>query len=163
MLKRFAISFFLAGTALLAACSKDPRDPCLQPRDALTRLHFVHTLDTSHVVADTALPNPIMIPIQSKSSYIFLGGKKATGFSIALSEVADSCRWALRPDSATDITDTLSFYYTRELHFISNACGYTYFFQLNRVTTTTHLIDSAIIVKPEVSTDAQTEHLRLYF
>lgn len=148
---------------VLASCGKEQRDPCLQPRDAVLRLHCMHYVDTAGTPSDTLLPNPLLIPIDSKTPYIFGGVKRLSSFPVSLSEVSDSCQWVLRPDSASSVADTINFFYTRNLHFISNACGYTYFFHVDRVTTTRNAIDSAILVKADVSTDNTSEHLRLIY
>lgn len=163
MIKRSRL-FLLSSLALLAAaCSKDPRDPCLEPRIAGLRIECKHVVDSVGTLGDTLLINPLIFPIDAQANYIFGGIKRISQFNVTLSEVSDSCRWILRTDSAVAIQDTLSFYYQRQLHFISNACGYSYNYQLNRVTTTRHSIDSSVVLKAEVTTNASGNNLRLIF
>jgi hypothetical protein len=159
--------FFLAiifAVLLVQSCSKDERDPCLQPHTTVLRAHTLHHADTGTATLDTLLPNPQLRPLTGGTTqYVFGGVTRLSQFTFSLSNVADSSRWVLRPDSAFAIEDTLTFYYQTELHFLSNSCGYTNFYNLQSVTTTKHAIDSAIIIHPDITTDANVENLSIYY
>ena len=158
---RFAILVCYA--AALASCTKEERDPCLQPRTTLLRAHTVRH-DTSGAQVDTLLPNPLLLPLSPGGIKYQYGGVRRTAFlSFSLSNVDSSCAWIVRPDSAFFLQDTLTFFYDRQLRFLSNSCGYTYFYNIQRITTTTNLIDSAILLRPDVTTDVNIENLRLVF
>ncbi len=162
------VSLFLAGMIcaimVLQSCTKEEREPCLQPRTTVLRAHTVRRADTGSALKDTLLPNPQLLPLNGGSvQYVFGGIKRLRNFTFSLSNVADSSRWVLRPDSAVAVQDTLTFYYQRQLRFLSNACGYTNFYNLQRVTTTRHAINEAIIVRPDITTDANVENLRIIY
>jgi hypothetical protein len=48
--------------------------------------------------------------------------------------------------------DTLSFFYTQLLQFISQSCGYIYNYQVDSVHSTTHVIDTVIINSANITT-----------
>jgi hypothetical protein len=154
-----ALSFIAA-----YSCKTDERDPCLQPRTVVLRAHSYHHADTGTAISDTLLPNPILQPLTGGTTLYYYGGvKRIANLSLSLSNVVDSCTWVIQPDSAIALSDTLTFYYTRQLRFLSNACGYTNFYNILRVATTTHALDSAIIAHSDVTSDANVEHLKLYY
>lgn len=157
MNKLFLLSAFL----LLAAACTPQRDPCLQPRTASLHIGIYKTGDSSLV--DTALPAAMLVPLDADTNLVLLGGNSSK-LSLFLSPLQDSCRYLLVPDSATPgFYDTLFFYYTRQQHFLSNACGYTYFYELSGVRSTNFLLDSFSLVKPVVNNNANEEHLRIFY
>lgn len=156
----------IAFTTLLLAygCKKQERDPCLQPRSTFLRVHAYRHADTGVALFDTLLPNPILMPLTGGGTQYYYGGvKRIATFALTLSQVADSSRWIIRPDSANPLQDTLTFYYDRQLRFLSNACGYTHFYDLKRVVSTTNALDSALIQRGDITTDANVEHLKLIY
>ena len=66
-------------------------------------------------------------------------------------------------DTTKNTYDTLVFYYTRSLHFVSVACGYTYYYNLNKITATYHDLDSVAIKDPSINDNATIEHVKLYY
>ena len=160
-----------AACFLLAACEAG-RDPCLQPQNVAVQLHFYQkAADTGSTFRDTLLPNMLLNPLDNPAVYTVNGVKNVAAYTIRLSPLDDVCRWYLQPDSARpDRRDTITFAYQRKLHFISNACGYTYYFNLSDVRPsgrvlgdTIHSIDSIVIADREVNGDAGKEHLKIYF
>ena len=146
------------------SCKKDERDPCLQPRTTLLRTRFYHHADTGTANLDTFLPNPQFLPLTGSATQYYYGGqKRINAFAFSLSDVADTCRWIIRPDSANALQDTITFRYDHQLRFLSNACGYTNFYNLGSVAITHHALDSAIIARGDITTDANVVHVRLYF
>ena len=149
---------------LMQSCSKEERDPCLQPRTTVLRARTIRHADTGTATPDTLLPNPQLRPLTGGLVQYYFGGlKKQRLFTFSLSNITDSSRWVLRADSAVAVEDTLTFYYQRQLHFLSNSCGYTNFYNLQGVTTTRHSIDSAKITRPDITTDANVENLLIIF
>jgi hypothetical protein len=158
------IIIVLLGIAAVYSCKKEERDPCNQPRTIVMRAHAYRHADTGTAIRDTALPNPVLLPITGGLTQYYFGGvKRITQFTLSLSNIADSATWVIRPDSASFLQDTLTFYYERQLRFLSNACGYTNFYQLQRIQSTTNVLDSVIIARPDVTNDANVEHLKLYY
>lgn len=143
----------------LISCEQE-RDPCLQPTTAYLRVRSVKMVsDTTHV--DTLLTNPRWIAIDSQVALVF--DRRTAAFNLLLNPSADSARYALQPDSAVAAYDTLVFYYERRLKFLSNACGYTYFYTLHDVKSTHHELDSVLIRNNDVDGNVNTpEHVQVY-
>ncbi len=158
-----ALSVALLFLLLVQSCSKEDRDPCLQPKATVLRARTMRHADTGAAIMDTLLPNPQLRPLSDATQYVFGGVRRLSRFSFSLSNVADSSRWVIRPDSAVAVEDTLTFHYQRQLRFLSNACGYTNFYNLQGVTATYHAIDSIRIVRPDITTDANVENLRIFY
>lgn len=157
-------SALLIITAIEQSCSKEEREPCLQPRTMVLLARTYHHADTGRAITDSLLPNPVLRPLTGGLTQYYFGGvKRLKQFTFSLSNVADSSRWVLRPDSAYAIEDTLTFYYQRQLHFLSNSCGYTNFYNLQSVQTSRHAIDSAIINRPDITTDANVINIKIYY
>lgn len=146
------------------SCTQE-RDPCLQPKIMLLKIGAYQRVDTS--IVDTALPHPFIAAIDFNDSIkVVNDGSAATNkFSVYLSPLADSARWLIWPDSSLSVNtaDTITFYYDKSLTFLSNACGYTYFYNLHGMHTTNHSIDSAVISSYSVNDDASKEHLKIYY
>jgi len=163
---RNAITFFglVLLAALLHSCSKDVRDPCLQPRNTFLAATATRHADTGVAIIDTALPNPVLIPITNQiTKYIYGGVSKVIQLKFTLANDTNFSQWIVRPDSAVSVQDTLRFYYQRQLHFLSNACGYTNFYFLDSVQTTRHTIDSVRLQRQDITTDANVENLIIIF
>jgi hypothetical protein len=164
MIRQLCFVSIIITLLLAAGCSKDERDPCLEPRTAMLRAHAYHHADTGTGIIDTLLPNPVLRPLTGGVVQYFFGGvKRVSQLSFSLSNLADSSAWVVRPDSAIDVEDTLVFYYDRQLRFLSNACGYTNFYNMRQVATTRHALDSVIIAHSDVTADANVVHLKFYY
>lgn len=163
-MNKAALSILTALLLTALACSKQERDPCLQPRQALMRAHAYRHADTGSAILDTLLPAPVLIPLSGQPvQYYYFSTPRSAQLSFTLSGAADSSRWVIRPDTASLLADTFTVFYDRQLRFLSNACGYTHFFSLKQIVYTTHALDSAIISNADVTTDANVEHLKLYY
>lgn len=144
----------------LAACQKEnQRSPCLEPKNAALRIHFSQRVDTT--IRDSALRSPILIPIGGTGALRYTS--PATDVQLYLSPQADGCSYILLPDSNSKIADTLSFSYTRQLRFISDACGYSTNFNLETATSSNRLIDSIrirnVVVDNNINSPA---HVQIY-
>jgi hypothetical protein len=147
---------------LWVACTQT-RNPCLVPKIAtfnIETVHLVKPADTSFT--DTALPAAVFIPLAKVDSNVGTIFPLQSIFTISLSPDTNFCRWAFTTDSFRNEFDTLSFYYQRDLQFISNACGFTYFYTLDSVHTTHNNIDSLFITNTSVTNNVNTKHLRIY-
>lgn len=164
MIKPAYILLVLTIVAFIAGCETE-RDPCLTPRSTLVRAGaYRRVSDTGTAVVDTSLPSPVFTALTTftdTNTFIQLSGRNK--FTFQLSDLSDTCRWVLRPDSAAAVRDTITFYYQRQLHFISNACGYNYYFYLQRVSSTRNAIDSIIINNTDITSNASAEHIKIYF
>lgn len=165
--RNLLLLFSLVAAVLLVACSQQ-RQPCLEPTNISVRAGIYTTnIDTAGVasIVSYALPSPVWGIIDSLGNSTFLYFNTNTSFfRFTLSSLSDECRWIIRPDTlANTITDTLTFSYSRQLTFVSNGCGYRYYYTLNNVNTTHNNIDSVITNKTEVNNDLNAEHIRIYF
>ncbi len=158
-----AKALLLLCCSMLFACTQE-RQPCLTPKTASFNLKCVHYLtDTNTTTQDTSLPRAVFIPLTDTPLQSLYYRTSSANFTISLSPVADSCSWLITTDSLLYAFDTLSFHYTRKLQFLSNACGYTYFYSLTAATTTYNNIDSVLITNPSVTNDVNTRQLKIFF
>jgi hypothetical protein len=160
---QYATLLLLALTGILWGACTQQRQPCLTPRIASLIVESTHFLtDTSTVAVDTAFPYAVFVPLPVSGK--LNGGiyRKQSLFTLSLSPDSTICKWGFTSDSLTNKLDTITFHYKRNLQFLSNACGYTYFYTL-QYTETTHLfIDSIHILNPSVTNNVQTKHLQIY-
>ena len=165
MIKQASLLLALLGAfMLLHSCTKEDRDPCLQPRTTVVRAHAYRHADTGRAILDTLLPYPTLLPLSGQSKqYLFGGLKRISKFTLSLSNLADSSTWVIRPDSAVALEDTLTIYYERQLRFLSNSCGYTNYYNLDSIHYSRHALDSASINHRDVTNDANVEHLKLFY
>jgi hypothetical protein len=133
------------------ACTQE-RQPCLTPKKATLIAQSIHfASDTATIPVDSLLPHGEFTPITTVDSTP-LFATAASLFGISLSPDNTVCQWKVSPDTtAASPVDTLTFYYRKNLKFISNACGYTYFYSIDSVRTTHAFIDSVHIQNPGVT------------
>jgi len=145
------------------ACRQE-RQPCLIPKTANMVLDTKHRAsDTSTVFTDSLLSRSVFFSLTRTGSKGTLYAGPQASFNLSLSPDTSFCQWALRADSngmalAANPFDTISFYYQRNRQFLSNACGFTYFFSLDSVHTTHRMIDSVRIVNYSVTNNVNTPH-----
>lgn len=142
------------------ACTQE-RQPCLNPKTAILKMKSVKMASDGKVL-DTAFNAAVffpMSPLVSTGTYF----AKASGFTLSLSPLSDTCRWRFAPDTAAGVLfDTLTFVYQRQLTFVSNACGYSHFFNLDTVFSTNHTVDSASILNRSVTNNVNTNHVQVF-
>lgn len=137
-------------------------DPCLEPRTVSLTFKTYVPADTGSAGVMVNLPKAVVGLVDTPA--IMADGIEASTFTTLLSTIADSARVYIWPDSvATTPKDTLTFYYERKLEYISASCGYTYFYSISDVKTTNNNIDSVVIVNREVNTDANAEHVKIFY
>ena len=61
-----------------------------------------------------------------------------------------------------DITDTVTFVYSREARFVSAACGASYVYTIQDIRNTGLLIDSVVVPGGRI-TNADMENIQIYF
>ena len=143
------------------ACTQE-RDPCLTPKIASLNINTQHlTTDTSTIFVDTALPSAVFVPLTTTSNKTATIYPQEANFTISLSPDSVICQWAFTTDTPNFYYDTLTFFYERKLQFISNACGYTYFYNIDSVHTTHHNVDSIHILNTSVTNNVNTKHLQI--
>jgi hypothetical protein len=153
---------FIVGCCILFAACTQQRQPCLSPKTAGMIVRTMHKAkDTSRVFTDSTLTTATFIP-QTDPAVTRFVYTKGSLFSLSLSPDSDMCRWAFTTDTANSVFVTFSFYYRRRLEFLSNACGYIYFYDLDSVRTTHAMVDSVHIINASVTNDVNTKHVEIY-
>jgi Family of unknown function (DUF6452) len=153
---------FVLCLGLLAGSCTQVRQPCLTPGIASFNIVCVHMpTDTSTVAVDTALPAAVFTSL-TQTGPIGVIYPQESSFTLSLASVADSCQWLISTDSLKYTPDTLSFYYRRQVTFLSNACGYTCYFHLDSFHTSHHNIDSALILNPSVTNNVNLTHFKIF-
>ncbi len=146
--------------ALFNACT--PANTCLTPRTVAFRAGFYRALtDTS--LTDSVLGNANIL-VSNGASFTGINLKQSDAFALSLPQTADSVLLYFQSDSASvepETIDTISLRYTRQLHFISVACGYETYFTLQSVQTTHQVIDSVLLNRAEVNGDVNQQHVRI--
>jgi hypothetical protein len=150
----------LVGCLSFAACTQE-RQPCLTPTKASLNVHTVHFVTGNTTATDTALPSAVFRAFTGSGVKGFVFNRSAT-FAISLSQLEDSTTWVMTTDTTNTVFDTLTFYYFRQQQFISNACGFAYFFGLDSVHTTHYNIDSVLITNSSVTNNVNTSNLQIY-
>ena len=125
-----------------------------------------YKVDTAVLFVDTPLNTPEFTYIQSSASDSFfrLVAYGASVLAAPLNPQQDSIRYRFRSDTASTSADTVTFYYSPTIHFINNSCGYTYYYNLENVKTTMHMLDSAAIINKLVSgSNSTASNVNFYF
>jgi predicted nucleic-acid-binding Zn-ribbon protein len=149
------------GCIVWVSC-KQERQVCLTPKIAILNLKTVHYADSAATtVSDSGLPAAIFAALTATGTQGLLYNKQAT-FTISLSPLGETCQWIFTADTSTHVFDTITLYYERDLEFISNACGYTYFYNIDSVFTTHKIIDSIQVNNTSVTNNVNTQHLQVF-
>lgn len=117
-------------------------------------------------IVDTALYFPVFESIESNvpQNVKFEGLYNSTQMGLFLNPDSDSIQYVFFPSKDNpNLSDTFKFYYESYAHFISNDCGYTYFYRIKNVNHTKKAIDSVLINIPEVTNSAQKSNITFYF
>ncbi len=143
------------------ACTQE-RDPCLTPKIAILNVETQHLpTDTATVFVDTALPAAVFTPITTIPNIAGTLYPPQALFTLSLSPDSTVCKWSFTADTATNKFDTITFYYQKSLKFLSNACGYTYFYNIDSVQSTHNIIDSIHILNASVTNNVNTNQLQI--
>lgn len=143
----------------LLACKQTAT--CYEPQNVALRGGFYY-YDVDQKLTDTLLENAVLIFGEGNNYFQQL--KQNNRFSFPLSQSKDTVSFVFQADSsstASDQLDTLQLSYNRELTFISTACGFQHFFQLQGITYSKHVIDSVIIFTPAITNDINKQHLQI--
>lgn len=134
---------------------------CYEPTYIAMRGGFYYS-DSEGDLQDTLLENGNIIFGETNTYYQNI--KDGSKFSFPLSQIKDSIFFIFQADSnstSIDNFDTIHLTYTRELKFISIACGYQHFFNLQSVIFSKHNIDTVIFSTVSVTNDINKEHIQL--
>lgn len=161
LLDRLFISTALLGVMLFGFAACTTKNLCIEPTLVTMRGGFYRN-DTSGVFKDSLVKNVNMVFGENLNYYQNI--KKYNKFNFPLSQGTDSVLTIFQSDSANvneSTVDSIYWHYTRNLAFISTACGYQTNFTLSSVNYTRHVLDSIVINNTAVSSDANVEHVKL--
>lgn len=153
--------------SLIALSCAQERPPCLVPQDVWVRVGCYRWDQNAEGRGeqDSFLLHPLYGYVDSGA--VFLLEPRTSKFSLLLSPHEDQTAvWLLGDSSRIGDPfhrDTIEFHYQRRLHFISDACGYTYYYQLTGVDYTRHQLDSVRIMEDQVTDNVNLEHVKIYF
>jgi hypothetical protein len=147
---------------VMAVACKQERQPCLTPKIVSLRVKSMHYIPNVALPADSAPPVSIFFPLTAANTT----GKLYTAqsaYTLSLSPAADSAVWEYVTDTSYNTpSDTLTFHYQRNRQFLSNACGYAYYYYIDSIKITNHNIDSVRITDANVTNNVNTSHLRIF-
>lgn len=155
---------------IIAACTQQ-RTPCYEPKIVPVTMGGYRMQDT--IAVDTSMPDPLFYCLDTPIQQVRSATKPNSYYPI-LSPFSDSTRWVLVPDIKTtddsadtqtpvEFWDTITLYHSRRAEFISNACGYVFYYDLKDVKATRNTIDSIILLNKSVDNNANTEHIKIFF
>lgn len=162
----------------LASCEKDGPQ-CYEPTVVRAAVAFVvidtQTIKTSvdsttqkdtlvYKSRDSTMLASEMKILNETLPYKIIGTDPNLGIiHIAFNPDKDSTSYTFRADTAASVRDTITFFYSPVVHFISNSCGYNYYYNINNVKFTRNLFDSVAIVNSNVTNNIKDRHVQLYF
>ena len=153
----FFCSFFFVTTFF--SCNQDAI--CIEPK-TVTFLAGFYAKDTATTWKDSALTNANLRYGINYNTFVNI--KKSKQIRMPLSPLQDEMEIVFQSDSTlTDpaTIDTIHLQYTRELHFISSACGYQTFYALQQINSTKNVIDSIRILHTDVTNEMNKEHFQI--
>lgn len=141
---------------IVGACTKS--DFCIEPNSATMGLAF-KTYDSTNALVDTALQNVDVYSTDTTTSLVeniasltrinVFPNRKITGQTYVIFN--------------SNNRDTVSVTYTPEENFISNGCGYQFFFRIENVSFSKTNIDSVNIIDALVTDDPNTINLEIIY
>ncbi len=169
---RIVITLILA-IFLLESCAKTEQE-CFAPRsvsaqvgfmviDTMVKLDSLSRPDTTIRIADTGMFYPTLTSLDMDSNIIFQGDRDVSRLLLFLNPDTTSIRYILKTNRDSAVVDTITIDYEPYNHFISNSCGYTYYYNIKNVHSTNYWVDSVRINQADVTASAQQRHLILYF
>lgn len=172
--KKTILPLILASIIFLA-CKKD--NTCYQPRDVRAQVGMVVkevlkidslrdtvVVDTSITTyRDTSILQLHALSLDVDSPIHIYAAPRSAQIGLLLNPNADSIRYRLAYDTSSTDYDTVVLYYTHSLQFISNSCGYTYYYTLGSAGLQGAQLDSFAIPNPSVTKDVNKRNLNLYF
>ncbi len=173
---------YIAGLLLLAAVFSacEPDEPeCYEPDNIATNLNFIKKqVDTVHIVdsvtgmsrdsfvitfPDTLMRSPRAFSLNYSNGINIIAQPNSGGIAVLMNPDSNVIAYRVQYDSTAFEADTITIFYQASLHFISNACGYTYYYHIDSVTGTRNVLDSVFILNDAVTNEASTRHVGLYF
>ncbi len=118
------------------------------------------------VARDSVMPRSEIKVLDLSTPFTVTGSEPGSAIMrVAFNPAADSIRYTFRADTADTnaVMDTITFYYLPKVHFISNNCGYNYYYTINNVVATKKQFDSLRILNNNVTNDVSVRNVQFYF
>lgn len=115
---------------------------------------------------DSIMPLAEMKVLDETQAFTVIGTEPSGSnqlMRVAFNPSKDSIRYTFRTHTDSTVYDTITFFYTPIVHFISNSCGYNYYFTINNVKSTHNLFDSVALPNSSVTNDIGAKNVQLYF
>lgn len=157
MQRLLLLAMLMAGIAGLVSCENYKN--CNSPTEVSLGLAFGSY--RGGITADSSLPALVLYGMGREDSLLYQG-VSAQQVSLPLNPYMDSTRFVIQPDSSVAVQDTLTVIYQPNRHFVSAGCGFTYFFALDSIRYTRHLIDSVALLATPVNTSHATQLIVYY-
>lgn len=150
----------LALCRVLSACSDTG---CLDNRSSIPLAGFYSyqtgqklTVDSVEIGGVNAPNDSLLMKAGEKYSSIYLP------FRFEFDNTSFYIRYVSKELNFPWLVDTISFRYTSEPYFASEDCGAMYRYHIEKMTYTTHLIDS-VAVADSLITNIDTERIKIFF
>ncbi len=155
-----SLLWYILAVAMGVAVASCNSDGCLSNQNALPQAAFWSASTGKQVnvrgveISGVGAPgDSILIPATSSIGTFYL----------PMRSDRPSTEWELRfvPEAGVTISDFITFDYTSQPHFVSEECGAMYFYHIDRVSYTTNVIDS-VVVLDSLITNYDLTRIRIY-
>jgi Family of unknown function (DUF6452) len=149
--------FILFLIVIIAACSK--KNLCLRYTTITAKVNF-KTITDSNKIKDSIifLPN-YFYPEINAGAFFF----KTNKTNVLLNTQLDSTIVIYQADTLNNAKDTILFFHSKQINYISKECGFNYFFNLKNVTYTKHLIKKIEIIDSLINDNANAQNINITF
>ncbi len=118
---------------------------------------------SSGVAKDTSLNGFYLWGLNAPNDSILIDSVKTKSMHMPVDINIDSSKFVIREKAiASDLNDTLIFYYQRQLSYVSGECGFTYNLNLDSVKYTNNFVDSVVIDYASVLYNENLENVKIY-
>lgn len=133
---------------------------CLENRNSVPLAGFYIGGDKSVSIKDVEIRGV------DNDAVLYEAGKDLHSVYLPMRSTQESTSWVFsyKSDGLDDpfYNDTIKFDYSSRPYFASEECGVIYIYDIKRVSHTTHLIDSVILVDSTI-TNVDKEQIHIYF
>lgn len=160
-LKRLAAPGVMAAIVGMASCSSDE---CLDNKNSLPLAGFYNSAkDNEKISIDSISIYGIGAPGDSVLHDSVSGlSESYLPFRIDQGETRYVIKYLSGLLGRFGIADTITFRYDIQPWFVSSACGVVYYYNMDTIVTTHHVIDSVTCPEGKI-TNISSENLRIYF
>lgn len=145
-------AFFISVMMIIISCSPDS---CFEDTEATVKASMYENTADKLIAPDSIT----LYGSDLGSDTIYNKKTNVVKVLFPLNPVAESCSFIIRING---ITDTITFEYTSYPHLISKACGYTYYFTIQKPKTTSNIIKKVTVTKNTITT-MNEENIRIYY